>query len=200
MDIKNLRRNTLEFVVNNLLVFLEKELNLDNNSKEKIRYGLDVLIGEMLKLIAIFLISLYLNKVQEFFIILTSFFIIRVKIGGTHAKTYMGCLSRSIATFCLLYFIGEKITVNINITILCIVVSCIIINKIKLKDKYDRVIGLKTKEKGNFELILIIVFEFIIIQSICPENNSLFVITIIYIFLDYFKLKCKKGEISNGKS
>ncbi|MGL5634386.1 MAG: accessory gene regulator B family protein [Sarcina sp.] len=190
----------MEFIVNNLLVFLEKELGLDSKSKEKIRYGLDVLVGEMVKLIVIFLVSLYLNKVQEFFIILASFFIIRIRIGGTHAKTYMGCLLRSIFNFCLIYFIADKITISTSVAILFTVISCILITKIELKDKYDRIIDTQKKQKGNFELILIIVFEFIIIQSVCPENNTLFVITIIYIFLDYFKLKCKKGEISDVKS
>ncbi|MGL5067522.1 MAG: accessory gene regulator B family protein [Sarcina sp.] len=180
-------------MTNRILSFLEQELCLEDNVKEKIRYGLEVLIGEGIKLIIIFLISLYFGKGQEFFIVM-GVFLLRIYIGGTHAKTYMGCLLRSIFNFLLIYFLGEVVPINLKGSIILILICISIIPSIQYKDKFNKPIKHKSNKRLNCELIFMILVGAGIVKIIVPENYNLLIITLIYIFCDYLILRIRKGR------
>jgi len=116
------------------LSFLISEYLGKNNSSLtekdilKIQYTLEVIFGDLSKIMIIFLIFLVLKEIPLFllsFIILNS---TRPLVGGLHCKTYFSCLIVSIVYFMtILLFSNLSEQFNINFYIVFFIISFIII-------------------------------------------------------------------------
>jgi len=92
--------NTLSNLISKYL--LKNNTSLTKTDLLKIQYTLQVILGDIIKFIIIFLIFLALNQVPLFllsFIILIS---IRPLGGGAHCKTFISCLIVSILYFIII--------------------------------------------------------------------------------------------------
>ena len=94
---QNLVKMNVNFISNKLKI-------TDEDKIDEIRYGIETILGEVFKLTVIFLVSLYINKELEFIIVFLLFSNIRTAIGGSHAKSLMGCLVKSLLLFLTLYY------------------------------------------------------------------------------------------------
>jgi len=66
---------------------------IDEERAEIIRYGFELIIGEIPKMILIFLLALLLGKFKYFLISLAIICPYRIFSGGVHLKTHIGCLT-----------------------------------------------------------------------------------------------------------
>ena len=76
----------------------QKMPEVDDERAEVIRYGFELIIGELPKMLLIFLIAILLGKLKYFLISIAIVCPYRTFSGGIHLKTHLGCL---ISTFLL---------------------------------------------------------------------------------------------------
>lgn len=81
------------FIVNKVYNVFIHSLELSEIEKIKLRYMLEVIIGEVLKMIIIFIPFFLLNEVWSYVYCLIAIIIIRPMTGGFHVKTFLGCLT-----------------------------------------------------------------------------------------------------------
>lgn len=115
------------------VAFIAKNANLtDIYEIDRIRYGLEVFYSETSKIIIMILISIILDKLLAFTLMIILLSLIRPHIGGSHAKTYLGCLIQSNLSFITIYYLAYVLP-HINILVQCLIISLsvIAINKLK---------------------------------------------------------------------
>lgn len=91
-------------MIKSVSAFITEFLNKNNSSLTKtdllkINYTLQVVLGDLTKLIIIFLIFLCLKQLPLFFLSFAILFSTRQLMGGLHANTFSGCLIVSIMYF-----------------------------------------------------------------------------------------------------
>lgn len=77
----------------------QKSLNLSQDDRDKLNYSLQVILGEISKLLILFALFLFTNAHAEFIMAFLALTFIRANTGGLHFKTYLGCLVISCAFF-----------------------------------------------------------------------------------------------------
>lgn len=185
----------LQTIVRTNVHFITKEMKItDEYEIDKIRFGIETILGEVFKLSIIFLISLLINKGIEFFIVLSLLLSIRTTIGGSHAKSLIGCLFTSLLLFIILYYFSYKITnVPYFIEITIIPVIIFVLSTVKYKNKIDKSGNNEEKNKIlRIKLISIASIALVISRFFFYEAYSLILITETIIILDYLKVRgCK---------
>ncbi len=99
--------------------FLAQELNSNNRQEQRMAYGLEILLGEFIKIIAIILLSCLLRILPEVLIITISAGILRLASGGEHCSEYYRCLIGGTVWFLVLGW---------GVSVLNIVLDQVIIN------------------------------------------------------------------------
>lgn len=79
--------------------YLGRELNLDNQGIPIVSYGLEVLIGGLLKLLVFILVPLILGVFREFGAAYLASAFLRVPSGGAHCSAYYKCLVVTLLIF-----------------------------------------------------------------------------------------------------
>ncbi|MGG7177311.1 accessory gene regulator B family protein [Clostridium paraputrificum] len=172
--------------------FITQILNIEDKYEiDRIRYGVETLLGELIKTLVILFTSILTGNVLEFFIVFLMMSILRSSIGGTHAKSYLRCLIRSVFLFYLLYFVGsvtEDMPSIIQGAIL--VFETIVLLGVEYKTKIDssganRSLNIRLRIK----LLLVVVFSALICKLFFNHLTSLLLITQLYIIIDYLYMK-----------
>ncbi|EKQ52275.1 MULTISPECIES: accessory gene regulator B family protein [unclassified Clostridium] len=93
----------------------------------KIQYTLEVILGDLTKILIIFLIFLNLNELPLFLLSYTILISTRPFIGGMHCKNYISCLIVSVMYFIvILLFSTLSPKLNANFSIVLFIISFII--------------------------------------------------------------------------
>lgn len=92
----------------NIADYISNELNYDSERKEILSYGIEIFLGESLKIISIIVLSLILNIFSYTLIAMVSFMIFRTVIGGAHNSTYARCFLTSVLWILLIGFLGKN--------------------------------------------------------------------------------------------
>ena len=79
--------------------YLAQELNSDQRQELRMAYGLEILLGEIIKLIVIISLSWMLNILPEVLTITVTAGILRLASGGEHCSEYYRCLIGGTAWF-----------------------------------------------------------------------------------------------------
>lgn len=79
--------------------YIQRSLGLSQDDHDKLKYSLDVVLGESSKLMLLFLLFYTFNTHVPLLQAMLSLFLIRINTGGLHFKTYWGCLFFSAAFF-----------------------------------------------------------------------------------------------------
>lgn len=90
---------SLQSITNNLANIACQEYSLDEIEKRKIKFGLDVIIGSIFKLIIFFSTFWILGVFNQSLIALCSSCILRSASGGYHCETYTKCLLTTVFFF-----------------------------------------------------------------------------------------------------
>ena len=101
--------------------------SLTKNDLLKIHYSLQVVLGDLIKFIILFLIFLSLNELPLFFLSFVILISTRPLGGGIHCKTFNSCLILSIMYFIIILLFSTLSTkLNINFYIVFFIISFII--------------------------------------------------------------------------
>jgi len=148
---------------------------------DRIRYGLEILIGEGVKFIIILLISLMLSRLPEFCIITMLIFGVRTKLGGGHCNSFARCFIKTISIYLIMYFLSSFLSSIvvipglIRVLILVSVVATIFTGKYRTKIK--KIEDPKTVLKLKFRTSFIYLFTYILVRVI---NNSTYINLVLF--------------------
>ena len=119
----------IESIANFLTEYLSKNNSyLTKNELLKIKYSLQVILGDLTKSIVIFSIFLFLKQLPLFFLIFVILNSTRTLMGGIHCKTFNSCLICSVIYFtAILLFSILSPKLNAYFYILFFIISFIIV-------------------------------------------------------------------------
>ena len=83
---------TLATVSNHIAVYLDKNLATNQDNSEIYAYGLEILLGAVIKLFIVFLLGWIFNVFGLTLIVLITYAAFRCFGGGAHMSTYLKCL------------------------------------------------------------------------------------------------------------
>lgn len=87
--------------------------DVDEERAEIIRYGFELIIGEIPKMILIFIIAIILGKIKYFLISIAIICPYRAFSGGVHLKTHLGCFITTALLYLGIVFWAELFEFNI---------------------------------------------------------------------------------------
>jgi len=82
----------IDYIVNETLKKFNDNQITDENNEDIYRYGLQLLIATIVKLLVILAIAYFLKVVPETLVFLSIFAVLRINAGGIHADNYYICL------------------------------------------------------------------------------------------------------------
>lgn len=106
---------------------IRKEIpDIDDERAEVIMYGIQLIVGEIPKLLLMLLIALVLGVLWQ--TLLAYFLILPYKYasGGFHLKTHIGCFIGTLLCYCGNAFLSKYITLPINVKLIFIVLNLLI--------------------------------------------------------------------------
>lgn len=153
-----------------------------------------MLIGELCKIIIVYIISFIINKQIEFLIVMSLMISIRGAIGGGHAKSFIGCIVKSSIVLISLFLLASKIKeIPTMVEIIIIPIIIIVLKKVKYKIKLDKSGTNELKNKGlRKKLISIVILYIFVFKSFLEQYYSLVFITICFIVIDYLRMEVKR--------
>ncbi|KJR44431.1 hypothetical protein UF75_5180 [Desulfosporosinus sp. I2] len=86
-------------ISNSLAGYFKRQLNLDEDRTDILRYGFEVIIGESIKIITLFLLAYSLELTQYVIVGFLTVGIYRLFSGGYHSETYERCFVLSLMLF-----------------------------------------------------------------------------------------------------
>jgi len=114
-----------EKIVDKMLISLNNTYNYDNDTLERVKYGLEILYISITKMVVILLISISLGLLKESLLVILFSNFIRKYAYGIHAKKSWHCYVSSILVFIFLPLYFKKLSFSliqkISISIICFI-------------------------------------------------------------------------------
>lgn len=133
-----------EILIDKYIAMANQERAYSESENEKIKYSMSVLLSEMEKILVLCLVMFIQNKFMIFTCSFLVIFSIKQFLGGTHRKTFLGCLM-----FSLFFFqIVVELTIHIEFDYIIYVLlgyGCLICFRAPLQ--YGQIKVYKKKEK-----------------------------------------------------
>lgn len=92
-----------------IALYLSCEMSYDQDKKEILSYGLQIVIGGFFKIITLLSLSYLLGIFSYTMVGMLSFSAFRTIIGGVHQDTYAKCFVTSISMLIMIGFIGKHL-------------------------------------------------------------------------------------------
>jgi accessory gene regulator B len=190
----------IELLSNNITDFFYSNNIIEENEKEIISYGLQLIISSIIGISLIFSFGIILNKVVETMIFIVTFIAIRMYSGGYHAKSYFKCnMTLVIIYLCMIVavsYTSRNFILPISI-ILTIMSLCVFLRFAPLDNKNKRMSKHRLEVNRIITLWLIITF-YSISMVFYKVNIQIFYTIIVTIFLISMLiiLKVKGGDIN----
>ena len=154
---------------------IRKEMpDIDDERAEVIMYGIQLIVGEIPKLLLMLLIALILGVLWQ--TVLAYFLILPYKYasGGFHLKTHMGCFLGTILCYCGNAILSTYIVLPVNIKIAFIVlnllVGIVMITKYAPADTVNLPILTKKERKTKKVLSYVFLTVNMIVALIVPNK------------------------------
>lgn len=182
----------LELICRSISYKLKKNLEIDEDKRSIIEYGLFAFLHMMISILLIFIVGAFFNVLIEALIISFVVAILRKFSGGAHASTPTNCAVIGVLISVLPAYLVQNISLKLNyMALLGIVIysiAFIIIYKLAPVDSVNKPIKKQTKikrlKKGSITILLlymIISILNIIIYTINGEDYMLLYCLCIYI-------------------
>ncbi len=151
--------------------YLARELNSDQRQELRMAYGLEILLGEIAKLIVIISSAWILGILPQVLTITVSAGILRLASGGEHCSAYYRCLVGGTAWFLFLgwgvYFLNtilDPLIINIS-AVLLFFISAILILKYAPGETENKPINSEAERKKfrKWSASIMITYGFIIV-------------------------------------
>lgn len=155
-------------LIEKYIAMANKERKYSETENEKIRYSMRVLLSEIEKIGLICIIMFIQNRLMMFICSFLVVFSIKQFLGGTHRRTFLGCLLFSLFFFQIVVELAMRIDFKY---MPCVLVGygCLIYFKAPLQYGQIKVYGKREKQKCKVGSILCIGSWFILILAI-PNN------------------------------
>lgn len=185
---------------------------VDEERAEIIRYGFELIIGEVPKLLIMFVFAIALNLIKYFLISLVVIGLYRIFSGGVHLKTHIGCfITTNLIYFGNIYMSKAIKFTNIYSRYICtlvIFVFSIIMILMYAPADTDMVPILRKKDRINKKVFSIIVVIIIMGISVLINDNVISNLCIFGVLLQtlaimnitYKLFKVKPGYLEYKKS
>ncbi len=108
--------------------YFESEFNLSEVDSAKLKYSLEIIIGDFSKLLILFILFSILGSGTDFIYSSLALLMIRLFTGGLHFKTYAGCIIFSGIFFYTSIFLKTHIPLNFKIAIILFIFSLVTVN------------------------------------------------------------------------
>lgn len=107
-------------MIDKICTFLTKRIRkempeIDDERAELINYGLQNIVGEIPKVLLLFIIATVLGMLKEVLFMFIALIPYRGASGGFHLKTHLGCILGTTAFYCGTVFLSQHIVLE-NIT------------------------------------------------------------------------------------
>lgn len=112
-----------DVIVNNSLKLLNKTYQYDNDTFDRVKYGLETIYISITKMVVILSISLIFGLIKETLLTIIFFNGLRTYAYGIHAKKSWQCYISSTTIFVLLPYIFKFIEFNVIQKILIVMIS-----------------------------------------------------------------------------
>lgn len=186
---------------------ISRELNYDNLKRAKINYGLEVLLGLIIKSVIFIIVPFFLGVLKQSLIIMFTIAILRYASGGMHCKTFIKCLIVSTTIYISLGMLAKIVTINDNLFYVLNIVSFLIVLLKSPVDPPEKIIKTNKKRHAMKLISTLIVLLYIYISNATTENDvknsvafamyfQIFTLInwdkIFYKFINQFNLKAKE--------
>ena len=85
---------------------------IDDDRAEVINYGLQNIVGEVPKVILLFIIAFFFKMLKETIFMFLALLLYRGASGGFHLKTHLGCMICTIVLYCGPVILAKYITIE----------------------------------------------------------------------------------------
>lgn len=172
--------------------YIASVLCLDRDEHAKLKYSLQVVLGEISKLVLLFLIFFSMGWHQEFGMAVVSLTLLRLYTGGLHFKTYVGCLTFSLMFFTAVIFLSQSYALSQGTMLTLGLGSLAVIAVIapvtsKNRPNYNK------KQRFIFKIVGCTVIYLHIVGAVTIKNNPYFTVAMWVIFLQTVQLLIAKG-------
>lgn len=162
-----------EVIINKSLNLLNNTYNYDNDTLDRVKYGLELLYISITKIIVILTISLLLGLIKETIITIILFNGLRTYAYGIHAKRSIDCYISSSFIFIVLPFIFTLIEFNVIQKILISILSLISFILYAPADTHKRpLINKKHRKKLKIKTIIVCLIYILILFK---TNNTILI-------------------------
>lgn len=160
---------------------------VDEERAEVIRYGFELIIGEVPKIIFMFLLAAILGKMKYFIISSMIICIYRNFSGGVHLKSHIGCILGTNFLYLGNVFISEVINfynmyVKIFFSLIIYLFSVIIIYKYVPADS-DTVPILRRKDRKKKKIASIVIITIIVSLAFIVKDRVISNMCIVGVFM-----------------
>lgn len=181
-------------LVNKVADYFDSTFNLDEQSRIKLQYSLEVIMGDLSKFIILLIIFTFMNKQIDFIYSSIALIGIRGLTGGLHFKTFIGCLVFSGFFFLLVIYSKNNITLeNPEIFALCFGVVLIFLLFAPITGKTRPVYS--DKKIMLFKAISIAFILFHLFMYFIANGNPYFIISIWVYIYQAIQLLISKGGL-----
>lgn len=186
----------IKWCVNWIMRFIINESKSEDiYYNDRIRYGIEVILSEGVKMLFLLVVSILLHRVVEFFLITALITGIRTKVGGSHCKSFISCFVKSTSVYLIIYLLSSvmpEIPKLIQGVIVIAILSVIITSeyKTKLQEVLDKkkVIQLKIRTS----LIYILIY---ILTLITNNNTYVNVVLLFGIYIGYENILSRRNVL-----
>ena len=103
-----------EALLNSITDKIKNYYHYDNKKILEIRYGLETIYVSIVKILVVFIVSIFIHTTKELCIFYLSYAILRLFGFGLHAKNTLQCWILTIPIFVLIPYLIKNITINSN--------------------------------------------------------------------------------------
>lgn len=180
MVVANLWEKHVDKLVNKILDILGTK-KYGKLMVAKVTYALQVLIGEMEKLILLSIFFGLMGNLNDFIIAFSTLALLRPFTGGMHRTTMLGCFLHTICAFCAIIFLGKNIVISNEVfTFVTLLLMCLIIRFVPIQSanriRYNSKQRLRFKVKSLIAVGMIVVVCLYVPLRYC--NVMMFVVIV----------------------
>ena len=166
---------------------IRKEMpDVDDERAEVINYGLQNIVGEIPKVILVFIIAYILGIFKWTLFTFIILFVYKGASGGIHLKTHIGCILFTTAFYCLIPFASQYLEVSDlvkSITILFVWIFGMVMIKLYAPADTESVPILQSKVRKKKRIVSYISFSVGLLIALLVKNQMISNIIILSYFI-----------------
>ena len=173
------------------------ELNLDEAKKSVVSYGLEVIIGALIKIIVFVLVPLILGILKPFIIAYITAGILKLSSGGYHCSAYYRCLITTLLIYITIAELAVHLPQDIPvyvITMASLIIALVVFTLVAPVDVPEKpIISPKRRKALKVASIASVVILILILLIIQPVQSIMFAICFSVLFHVFTLTKSGQG-------